>query len=105
MAKSKNHTNHNQNFKHHKNGIKPVADHRYPNQKCVNQTYLKNKRRAMKFDPSIKKDQRLQMRIQRLRTDKNKIIEAVRNKLIAKNKKKPVKADDDKKEAKAKTKK
>ena len=56
MAKSKNHTNHNQNFKHHRNGIKPVADHRYPNQKCVNQIFLKNRRRAIKFDPSIKKD-------------------------------------------------
>ena len=105
MAKSKNHTNHNQNFKHHRNGIKPVPNHRYPNQKCVNQVFLKNKRRAIKFDPSIKKDQRLLFRIQKLRDNKTKIIEAVRNRLIAKNKKKISKVDDDKKETKAKAKK
>lgn len=102
MAKSKNHTNHNQNFKHHWNGIKPIPNHWYPNQKCVNQTFLKNKRRAIKFDPSIKKDQRLCLRIQKLRDNKAKIIEAVRNKLIEKNKKKNSKVDEEKKEAKAK---
>ncbi len=105
MAKSKNHTNHNQSFKNHRNGIKPVPDHKYPNQKCVNQTFLKNKRRAMKFDPTIKKDQRLQARIQKLRINKAKIIEAVRSKIIAKNNKKISKKDDDKKETKAKGKK
>ena len=105
MAKSKNHTNHNQNFKHHRNGIKPVPSPRYPDQKCVNQAFLKNRRRAIKFDPSIKKDQRLLARIQRLRLNKAKILEVVRAKLIAKNKKKPAKAEEEKKEAKPKTKK
>jgi large subunit ribosomal protein L29e len=36
MAKSKNHTNHNQNFKNHRNGIKPVAKNRYSDSKGVN---------------------------------------------------------------------
>lgn len=104
MAKSKNHTNHNQNFKHHRNGIKPVPNHRYPDQKCVNQVFLKNKRRCVKFDPSIKKDKRVERRIQTLRNNKAKIIEQIRNKLIAKNKKKLAKPQEEKKEGKTKAK-
>ncbi|CDH54322.1 predicted protein [Lichtheimia corymbifera JMRC:FSU:9682] len=33
MAKSKNHTNHNQNSKAHRNGIKKPRQHRYPSLK------------------------------------------------------------------------
>ena len=105
MAKSKNHTNHNQSFKNHRNGIKPVPNHRYPNQKCVNQIFLKNRRRAAKFDPTIKKDQTLQVRIQKLKINKAKIIEAIRNKIIAKNNKKMPKKEGEKKEIKKKGKK
>lgn len=36
MAKSKNHTNHNQSRKNHRNGIKSVPDHRYGNADGVN---------------------------------------------------------------------
>ena len=36
MAKSKNHTNHNQSFKNHRNGIKPVPKHRYSDSKGIN---------------------------------------------------------------------
>ena len=55
MAKSKNHTNHNQSVKNHKNGIKNVPDHRYKSAEGVNQVYLKNRRRARKFDPTVVK--------------------------------------------------
>ena len=84
MAKSKNHTNHNQSFKNHRNGIKPVPNHKYSDSKGINQIYLKNRRRAMKFDPSIKKDAILTKRIQVLRQNKDKVILAIRNKLIKK---------------------
>jgi large subunit ribosomal protein L29e len=103
MAKSKNHTNHNQNFKNHRNGIKPVPQTKYSDSKSINQIYLKNKRRALKFDPTIKKDATLTKRIQVLRQNKAKIITAIRNKLIKKtnkggdkkNEKKPTKANRD----------
>lgn len=86
MAKSKNHTNHNQSFKNHRNGIKPVAQNKYGDSKGINQIFMKNKRRASKFDPSIKKDATLTKRIQVLRENKTKIIQAIRNKLIKKSK-------------------
>lgn len=35
MAKSKNHTNHNQNKKNHRNGIKKPKSHRYPSLRGV----------------------------------------------------------------------
>ena len=87
MAKSKNHTNHNQNFKNHRNGIKPVAKTRYSDSKGVNQIFLKNKRRATKFDPTVRKSAILTKRIQILRENKAKIILAIKNKLIKKSKK------------------
>lgn len=48
MAKSKNHTNHNQNKKAHRNGITKVKSHRYPNLKGVCQKFLRNQRYARK---------------------------------------------------------
>jgi large subunit ribosomal protein L29e len=51
MAKSKNHSNHNQNHKNHRNGIKKPISHRYHSLKCVNAKYLRNRRRAIKYDP------------------------------------------------------
>lgn len=36
MAKSKNHTTHNQNYKNHRNGIKKPASHKFSSLKCVN---------------------------------------------------------------------
>lgn len=48
MAKSKNHTNHNQNKKAHKNGIKKPRRQRYASLKGVDPKYLRNRRRAIK---------------------------------------------------------
>ena len=48
MAKSKNHTNHNQNKKAHRNGIKRVKSQRYPSTKGVCPKFLRNQRFARK---------------------------------------------------------
>lgn len=48
MAKSKNHTNHNQNKKAHKNGIKKPIRQRYASLKGVDPKFLRNRRRAIK---------------------------------------------------------
>ena len=50
MSKSKNHTNHNQGHKNHRNGIKRPKRNRYQSLKGVNCKYLRNRRRAIKFD-------------------------------------------------------
>ncbi|CAG8488127.1 7110_t:CDS:2 [Paraglomus occultum] len=48
MAKSKNHTNHNQNRKAHRNGIKKPKSYRYPSLKGVDPKFLRNQRFAKK---------------------------------------------------------
>ena len=48
MAKSKNHTNHNQNKKAHRNGIKKTRSQRYPSLKGVDPKFLRNQRFAKK---------------------------------------------------------
>nr|ABM55571.1 ribosomal protein L29e-like protein [Maconellicoccus hirsutus] len=48
MAKSKNHTNHNQNRKDHRNGIKKPKRYRYESKLGVCQKFLKNQRFALK---------------------------------------------------------
>ncbi|KAJ3220271.1 60S ribosomal protein L29 [Dinochytrium kinnereticum] len=45
-AKSKNHTNHNQNKKAHKNGIKKPKTYRYPSLKGVDPKFIRNQRFA-----------------------------------------------------------
>ena len=80
MAKSKNHTNHNQSYKDHRNGIKGVARNRYLNNKNVNQKLLRNLKRAKKFDPSIKKQKNLSRKIDVLRQNKTKILAAIKAK-------------------------
>jgi large subunit ribosomal protein L29e len=55
MAKSKNHTTHNQNYKNHRNGIKKPQRQKYINDKGVNAKYLRNRKRAIKFDPKQNK--------------------------------------------------
>jgi large subunit ribosomal protein L29e len=50
MAKSKNHTNHNQGYKNHRNGIKRPKRNKYQNLKGVNAKFLRNRRRAIKMD-------------------------------------------------------
>eukprot|EP00891_Asterochloris_glomerata_P001650 jgi/Astpho2/1650/Aster-x1021 len=51
MAKSKNHTAHNQTYKQHKNGIKKVKKMRYTARKGMDPKFLRNQRRAKKHDP------------------------------------------------------
>lgn len=46
MAKSKNHTNHNQNFKAHRNGIKKPKRQRYSSLRGVDQKFIRNQRHA-----------------------------------------------------------
>lgn len=49
MAKSKNHTNHNQNRKAHRNGIKKPKHERYSSLRGVDQKFLRNQRFAKRF--------------------------------------------------------
>ncbi|KAI9289621.1 ribosomal L29e protein family-domain-containing protein, partial [Umbelopsis sp. AD052] len=44
MSKSKNHTNHNQNKKAHRNGIRKPLRNRYPSLKGVDAKFIKNQR-------------------------------------------------------------
>ena len=48
MAKSKNHTAHNQTYKDHRNGIHKPARQRYASLLGVNPKFLRNRRRALK---------------------------------------------------------
>jgi large subunit ribosomal protein L29e len=48
MAKSKNHTAHNQSKKNHKNGIKRPKKQRYTSLRGMDPKFLRNRRRVMK---------------------------------------------------------
>ncbi|KAI8912929.1 hypothetical protein PhCBS80983_g03176 [Powellomyces hirtus] len=48
MSKSKNHTNHNQNKKAHRNGIKKPKANRHPSLTGVDPKFLRNQRFAKK---------------------------------------------------------
>ncbi|RTG83019.1 large subunit ribosomal protein L29e [Schistosoma bovis] len=50
MAKSKNHTSHNQNRKQHRNGIHKPKKQRYPSLKGVDPKFLRNMRFAKKHN-------------------------------------------------------
>ena len=50
MAKKKNHTNHNQNRKNHKNGIKQVRWKPIESTRGMNQKTLKNMEYAKKYN-------------------------------------------------------
>ncbi|KAG1934384.1 large ribosomal subunit protein eL29 [Siphateles boraxobius] len=50
MAKSKNHTTHNQSRKWHRNGIKKPRSQRYESLKGVDQKFLRNMRFAKKHN-------------------------------------------------------
>ncbi|KAM9799113.1 60S ribosomal protein L29 [Syngnathus acus] len=50
MAKSKNHTTHNQSRKAHRNGIKKPRSHRYESLKGVDPKFLRNMRFAKKHN-------------------------------------------------------
>ncbi|KAA8909440.1 hypothetical protein TRICI_004507 [Trichomonascus ciferrii] len=47
MAKSKNHTNHNQNKKAHKNGIKKPKTTKYPSMRGVDPKFRRNHKHAL----------------------------------------------------------
>ena len=49
MAKSKNHTAHNQNKKAHRLGIKKVQRQRYASLKGVDPKFIRNRRRSLKI--------------------------------------------------------
>lgn len=57
MAKSKNHTNHNQNRKAHRNGIQRPKRQRYASLKGVDPKFLRNRRRAIKRMIEKRRDQ------------------------------------------------
>ncbi|KAI9296440.1 hypothetical protein K502DRAFT_323780 [Neoconidiobolus thromboides FSU 785] len=48
MSKSKNHTNHNQNRKAHRNGIKKPKTFRYSSNRGVDSKFIRNQRFAKK---------------------------------------------------------
>eukprot|EP00250_Pteridium_aquilinum_P022618 c2546_g1_i1 orf=208-396(-) len=50
MAKSKNHTAHNQTHKAHKNGIKKAKKHKYTSRKGMDPKFLRNQRYAKKHN-------------------------------------------------------
>nr|ACO09142.1 60S ribosomal protein L29 [Osmerus mordax] len=50
MAKSKNHTTHNQSSKAHRNGIKKPTSHRYESLKGVDPKFMRNMRFAKKHN-------------------------------------------------------
>ncbi|XP_061794344.1 large ribosomal subunit protein eL29 isoform X2 [Nerophis lumbriciformis] len=50
MAKSKNHTTHNQSRKAHRNGIKKPRSHRYESLKGMDPKFLRNMRFAKKHN-------------------------------------------------------
>nr|KJB72799.1 hypothetical protein B456_011G198800 [Gossypium raimondii] len=50
MAKSKNHTAHNQSYKAHKNGIKKPKRHRHTSTKGMDPKFLRNQRYARKHN-------------------------------------------------------
>merc|ERR1711874_48880 len=84
MAKSKNHTSHNQGFKNHRNGIYRPKKERYVSNAMMNQKLIRNTRRARKFDPSIKKNKSLTKRVEVRKTMKAKVIEKLREKRVNK---------------------
>mmetsp|Transcript_1960 Transcript_1960/g.2255 ORF Transcript_1960/g.2255 Transcript_1960/m.2255 type:complete len:108 (-) Transcript_1960:83-406(-) len=62
MAKSKNHTGHNQIYKNHRNGIKKVPKQRKMSMKGMNCRFVRNQafaKRGMKCTPE-EKEERLQ---------------------------------------------
>ena len=56
MAKSKNHTAHNQSCKAHRNGIKRTKTQRNRNTKGMDPKFLRNMRFAKKHNKTAKKE-------------------------------------------------
>ena len=105
MVKSKNHTNHNQSAKNHRNGIKNIPKNKYQSQVGVNTMLRKNTRRARKFDPSVKFDVNTEKRISHLRENKQKILDAIKARIEKQKEKKLKKKEKKKSKGKKKKKK
>merc|ERR1712080_374402 len=84
MAKSKNHTSHNQGYKNHRNGIFKPKREKYTSHKMVNQKLNRNTRRARKFDPSIKKSVNYTKKIQARIAIKQQVLDKLKQARIAK---------------------
>merc|ERR1711939_1054038 len=84
MAKSKNHTSHNQGFKNHRNGIKKVRYQKYDSNAMVNQKLIRNNRRSRKFDPSIKKSANFTKKIAARKAIKQQVLEKLKAAKVAK---------------------
>merc|ERR1711976_696420 len=84
MAKSKNHTSHNQGYKNHRNGIFKVKKQRYTSHKMVNQKLNRNTRRARKFDPTVKKNVNVTRKIQARIALKSQVLDKIKQARIAK---------------------
>merc|ERR1712146_211333 len=84
MAKSKNHTSHNQGHKNHRNGIYKPKKQRYTGNHMVNQKLVRNTRRARKFDKSIKKSVNTMKKIQVRRDMKKQVMDRIKAARIAK---------------------
>ncbi|CAF1021174.1 unnamed protein product, partial [Didymodactylos carnosus] len=63
MAKSKNHTNHNQNRKDHRNGIKRPQSQRFPSLKGVDPKYIRNLKFTKKHNRVARKKVLKQFRV------------------------------------------
>merc|ERR1712203_674648 len=84
MAKSKNHTSHNQGYKNHRNGIFKVKREKYTSNHMVNQKLNRNNRRCRKFDPSIKKNKTYTKKIQARIAVKKQVLDKIKQARIAK---------------------
>merc|ERR1712080_349077 len=84
MAKSKNHTSHNQGYKNHRNGIFKVKRQRYTSNKMVNQKLNRNTRRARKFDPTVKKNKNYTKKIQGRIALKKQVLAKIKQARVAK---------------------
>merc|ERR1711866_21067 len=84
MAKSKNHTSHNQGYKNHRNGIFKPKRQKYTSHKMVNQKLNRNTRRARKFDPSIKKSVNYTKKIAARVAIKKQVLQKMKDAKIAK---------------------
>ena len=60
MAKSKNHTAHNQNRKDHKNGIKKPKRQRYRSLRGVDRKYRLDRKRGMKELQKKRREEKLE---------------------------------------------
>merc|ERR1712203_512769 len=84
MAKSKNHSSHNQGYKNHRNGIFKVKRERYLSNHMVNQKLNRNTRRSRKFDPTVKKSTNVTKKIQARIALKTQVLAKIKEARIAK---------------------